>query len=499
MFEHLDYVYMPSRDVAADVTYFTEVLGGRLVFAIDGMGTRVAMVALTEESPRVLLAGHLDGDTTGPRLPGRRPHDRDGRSQGHAAGRRVTRWRSRKGPVCSFTAPGGQRLAIYQLTRPGVEEANFVGTARLLTSRTAGDRRVSSTPMGPCRPFRCRLVSRSRDRRSANCMVRGASRGRVVERDGPRRLEVVWMVTAVRPVFQKQGPETNCVIGGEKLGWVSCTAYAMAMGIDSATAGRKRPSGCKVRKLTGDKVKGLMLSQVAEVALEHYDVRVTVKTGPDTISPASALKQIRVGRGFVLQGNTAGLPKRLQSGGKKPANHAVWVNEVRGGDPKGAPEKALVYDPAADGRRPGIIKGETWWAWQDVLSFAAALRLSKTRKLGPGKFYAGFIEAPDVEQEVAHAQPKVDEALRTAVQAPEVHLAPRGEEDDAVPGSHADQSTDRRQEGEHQAPPRPDRPRRHRRHGARRHPVRRVPEDRGCHARRSKHVVRESAWERVGP
>ena len=62
MFEHLDYVYMPSRDVAADVTYFTEVLGGRLVFAIDGMGTRVAMVALTEESPRILLAGHLDGD-----------------------------------------------------------------------------------------------------------------------------------------------------------------------------------------------------------------------------------------------------------------------------------------------------------------------------------------------------------------------------------------------------------------------------------------------------
>ena len=59
-----------------------------------------------------------------------------------------------------------------------------------------------------------------------------------------------------------------------------------------------------------------MLSQVAEVALEHYDIRVTVKTGPDTISPASALKQIRVGRGFVLQGNTAGLPKRLQSGGR---------------------------------------------------------------------------------------------------------------------------------------------------------------------------------------
>ena len=63
MFEQLDYVYMPSRDVAADVAYFTETLGARLVFAIDAMGTRVAMVELTEAPPRVLLAGHLHGET----------------------------------------------------------------------------------------------------------------------------------------------------------------------------------------------------------------------------------------------------------------------------------------------------------------------------------------------------------------------------------------------------------------------------------------------------
>jgi hypothetical protein len=62
VFEHLDYVYMPSREVAADVAYFTEVLGAQLIFAIEGMGTRVAMVALTDQPPRILLAGHLDGD-----------------------------------------------------------------------------------------------------------------------------------------------------------------------------------------------------------------------------------------------------------------------------------------------------------------------------------------------------------------------------------------------------------------------------------------------------
>ena len=125
MFEHLDYVYMPSRDVAADVAYFTEVLGGQLVFAIDGMGTRVAMLDLTDGPPRILLAGHLDDDrpvlvyrvadltVAMTELEGR------GWTRGHTL-------EIPQGPVCSFTAPGGQRLAIYELSRPGVE-ASFVG------------------------------------------------------------------------------------------------------------------------------------------------------------------------------------------------------------------------------------------------------------------------------------------------------------------------------------------------------------------------------------
>ena len=35
-FEQLDFVYMPSRDVAADLAYLTGVLGGRPVFAVEG-------------------------------------------------------------------------------------------------------------------------------------------------------------------------------------------------------------------------------------------------------------------------------------------------------------------------------------------------------------------------------------------------------------------------------------------------------------------------------
>jgi hypothetical protein len=125
MFERLDYIYMPSRDVAADVAYFTDILGGRLVFAVEGMGTRVAMVELTAEPPRILLAGHLEGDR--PVLVYRVDDvdasiaelERRGWKRGHTL-------EIPQGPVCSFRAPGGQRLAVYELSRPGVE-ASFEG------------------------------------------------------------------------------------------------------------------------------------------------------------------------------------------------------------------------------------------------------------------------------------------------------------------------------------------------------------------------------------
>jgi hypothetical protein len=125
MFEQLDYVYMPSRDVAADVGFFTEVLGGRLVFAIDGMGTRVAMIELTEGPPQLLLAGHLEGDR--PVLV-YRVADLDAA----ATDLEARGWTSDhaleipQGPVRSFAGPGGHRLAIYELTRPGVVET-FAG------------------------------------------------------------------------------------------------------------------------------------------------------------------------------------------------------------------------------------------------------------------------------------------------------------------------------------------------------------------------------------
>jgi hypothetical protein len=116
-FERLDFLYMPSRDVASDVRHLTDVLGGELVFAIEAFGTRVAMVRLSPEPPDVLLAGHLEGER--PVLV-YRVADLDRaveslRARGCDPG---PRFGIPHGTVCSLDTPGGHRIAVYERTRP---------------------------------------------------------------------------------------------------------------------------------------------------------------------------------------------------------------------------------------------------------------------------------------------------------------------------------------------------------------------------------------------
>jgi hypothetical protein len=118
-FLQLDYLYTPSHDVATDARYFTDVLGGTLVFSIDSMGTRVAMIRLSAGPPHVLLTDHLEGDRSiliyrVPDLPKA------------LAGLKAKGWKKKQsleipmGPCCSFATPGGHRIALYELTRPDV-------------------------------------------------------------------------------------------------------------------------------------------------------------------------------------------------------------------------------------------------------------------------------------------------------------------------------------------------------------------------------------------
>jgi hypothetical protein len=124
-FERLDYLYMPSRDVAADMAWFVNVLGGRLVFAIEAMNTRVAMISLTDEGPRLILADHVEGEV--PILVYRVVSLSTVVAELERRGWQPERTLEiPQGPVSSFRGPGGHRVAVYELARPGVAES-FAG------------------------------------------------------------------------------------------------------------------------------------------------------------------------------------------------------------------------------------------------------------------------------------------------------------------------------------------------------------------------------------
>ena len=112
----LDFIYLPSKDVAKDLRYFTDVLGARFRFAVEGMGARVALVELGDAPPHLLLTEHLEDER--PVLIYRVPD----LTKALAALRR-RKWKSAgtfeipHGPCCSFIAPGGRRIALYVLTR----------------------------------------------------------------------------------------------------------------------------------------------------------------------------------------------------------------------------------------------------------------------------------------------------------------------------------------------------------------------------------------------
>jgi hypothetical protein len=116
--EELDFLYTPSRDVAADMADFMTVLGGRLVFAIEDSGIRVAMIEFVG-APRVLLTDHLDGER--PILVYRVTD-----LAAAVAALRDRGWTPERsleiphGPCSSFRSPGGHRVALYQLVRPEV-------------------------------------------------------------------------------------------------------------------------------------------------------------------------------------------------------------------------------------------------------------------------------------------------------------------------------------------------------------------------------------------
>lgn len=121
VFRSLDFIYLPSRDVAAEAEQFVASVGASIVFAIEAFGTRVAMLDLGQHSPALLLAGHLEGDQ--PVLVYRVADlERTVADLGQRGVDVLARFEIPPGPAAEIATPGPQRVAFYELTRPEVGE-----------------------------------------------------------------------------------------------------------------------------------------------------------------------------------------------------------------------------------------------------------------------------------------------------------------------------------------------------------------------------------------
>jgi len=123
VFRSLDFIYAPTRNAEEELSFCTKILGGEAVFSIRGFGTRVAAVRFGE-GPLLLLAEHLEGQR--PILIFRVDHFEEAIAALKKRGVKGEQLEIPHGPCFSFSTSGGQRLAIYELTRPEVN-AHFAG------------------------------------------------------------------------------------------------------------------------------------------------------------------------------------------------------------------------------------------------------------------------------------------------------------------------------------------------------------------------------------
>lgn len=125
MFLSLDFVYVPTADVDATAERYVTALGAEIVWKVRGMGTVVACLRLAGDGPSILLSGHLRGEN--PVLVWRVADYASTVAGLRASGiTDIDELEIPHGPCASFRAPGGQRMAVYQLVRPGAD-AHFAG------------------------------------------------------------------------------------------------------------------------------------------------------------------------------------------------------------------------------------------------------------------------------------------------------------------------------------------------------------------------------------
>jgi len=126
VFESLDFLYVPAPDIDASVRYYTDVLGGKLLWKINAFGVWVAAIKLSRnEEPYILLADHIQEKDVMLiyRVDNLENAAADLRSKGWKEENRIE---IPPGPCSTFRDPAGNALVIYENVRPHVMQ-EFTG------------------------------------------------------------------------------------------------------------------------------------------------------------------------------------------------------------------------------------------------------------------------------------------------------------------------------------------------------------------------------------
>jgi hypothetical protein len=120
MFKSLDFIYVPAPEIESSVKYYTQVLGGKLLWKIHAFGVWVACVELSEnQRPYVLLADHIAKNDV-------MLIYRVESIEGATVELGTRGWKEEKrveippGPCSTFRDPAGNALVIYENVRPHV-------------------------------------------------------------------------------------------------------------------------------------------------------------------------------------------------------------------------------------------------------------------------------------------------------------------------------------------------------------------------------------------
>jgi len=116
MFKSLDFMYVPAPDIETSVKYYTQVLGGKLLWKIHAHGVWVACIALAQsEKPYVLLADHIHDLMLIYQVENLDKATKQLKSKGWKEENRIE---IPPGPCCTFRDPAGNALVIYENKRP---------------------------------------------------------------------------------------------------------------------------------------------------------------------------------------------------------------------------------------------------------------------------------------------------------------------------------------------------------------------------------------------